>query len=82
MKGDTFNFDGDELTLTQVAERLRMSVQTIRRHHKAGRYTKEQINGFDPKRAQRAGGKRGSRRLKRIVESIVCALEDNKARGR
>lgn len=82
MRGDKFNFDGDELTLTQIAERLHMSVQAIRRHHKAGRFTRQEIMGYEPKAAQRAGGRRGARVMRKVIDSWTRDHQDKKARGK
>jgi IS30 family transposase len=82
VRGDKFNFDNEALTLTQIAERLSMSVQAIRRHHKAGRFTRQEIMSYEPKAAQRAGGRRGARVMRKVIETTVRDHQDKKARGK
>jgi len=67
MKGDTFEFDGIQMTQTEIARELGTSNKAIERHHKAGRYTRQEIMAYDPKRAQRRGGLKGRAATKKFV---------------
>lgn len=57
---DKFTFDGRLMSKSEIARALGMDESTVRKHLKAGRYTRKEIMAYEPKRAQRAGGRRGA----------------------
>lgn len=55
-----YEFEGEQLTVAQIRQRVpALSADTIRNHLAAGRNTRQAMLAFDPAAALRLGGRRG-----------------------
>lgn len=73
MTAKRFDCDGEQLTVAEIRQRVpALSDSTVRAHLAAGRNTTAAILAFDPKRAQRAGGRVAANRAKAGGTARVC----------
>ena len=65
-KAKTHLFDGEQLTVREIAQRVpAMSLDAVRKHLRAGRNTRQAVLAFDGKANSRAASVANAAKLKR-----------------